>query len=339
MPMSQEQMLSQLTDPREVAAFKSMYSDMENGKGMLNPEKLSMFLREATIPNTILRDAKLDIMQSFDKQLNRTGINGRVLQDGTVGGVRGTTNSSLDAAEVEFAANELHAHKVKALCEISDDEKEDNLEQGQFENTLLSMMGERTGEDLEALALFGDTTSSNKLFKSIDGWVKKATNTVTDGTDCDVDADTIEAMFDTMIAAVPPRHRNRANLKFYVPFEVEDAYRNLLKSKNTILGDNTQTGFPGLAYKSIPITHCPTLDATDCRSIDNTGKVILTDPNNMVYGVYKQMTVEPKRIVESEVTEYYFRMRVDVQYYYTPATVVGSIADSVLEGLPEASKA
>lgn len=338
MAVSQSAILNNLTDPREIAAFKSMYSDMEDGKAVLNPEKLATFLREATIPNTILRDARLKLMSSTEAELNRTGINGRVLQEGSLNGALGTTKEDLTAADVEFGANTLNAKKLKALCEITDDEKEDNLEQAQFENTLLSMMGERIGEDLEALALFGDTTSSNILFKSFDGWIKKATNTITDGTDCDVTANTIEAMFDAMIAAVPPRHRNRNKLKFYVPFEVEDAYRNLLKARDTVLGDTTQTGFGGLAYKNIPITHAPTLDFEDCRAIDDTGKIVLSDPNNMVYGVYKQITVEPERIVKKELTQYYFRMRADVQYEYTNATVVGSIDETVLEGLPEASK-
>lgn len=340
MAISQSAILNQLTDPREIAAFKSMYSDMEDGKAVLNPEKLTTFLREATIPNTILRDAKMKLMSSFEAELNRTGINGRVLQDGTVAGAIGTTNDELTPADVDFGANVLTAKKLKALCEITDDEKEDNLEQAQFENTLLSMMGERIGEDLEALALFGDTTlTTNPLFKSINGWVKKATNKIIDGTDCDVSGDTVEAMFDAMIKAVPPRHRNRAKLKFYVPFEVEDAYRNLLKSRGTILGDNTQTGFGGIAYKNIPIVHCPTLDFEDCRAIDETGKVILSDPNNMVYGIYKQITVEPFRKVPQETTQYYFRMRADVQYEYTNATVLGSISEEVLEELPSQSKA
>ena len=337
MVASQERMLSQLTDPREVAAFKSMYSDMVSGKGMLNTEKLTAFLREATIPNTILSDARMDLMQSTEKELNRTGISGRVLQQGFTTGL-GTTEEDLTAAEVEFGANTLNAKKLKALCEITDDEKEDNLEQGQFENTLISMMGERIGEDLEAWALFADTSSDNALFKSNDGWIKKASNKIVDGTDCDVSANTVEDMFDAMIAAVPARHRNLNALKFYVPFEVEDGYRNLLKSRNTVLGDTTQTGFGGLAYKNIPIVHCPTLDAEDCRALDDTGKVILTDPNNMVYGIWKNITVEPERIVKKELTQYYFRLRADVAYQYTNATVVGSIDDDVLEAIPAASK-
>ncbi|WP_042708155.1 phage major capsid protein [Methanobrevibacter wolinii] len=342
--MDNSQILNQLVNENEKAAFKSMYTDMVTGKAILNPEQLGQFLRYATLPQTILNDAKFELMNRPKKELNRTGINGRVLTNGyNSAGV--TDGSNITAADVDFGANELDVKKLKAMCEITDDEKEDNIEQAQFEQTLLAMMGERIGEDLEYWALFGDTTkTSDGLLATNDGWLKLAGQQLkSKGVDSaagnfDLEKGTVEDMFDSMIKAMPSRFRDRNNLKFYVPFEVEDAYRNLLKSRGTALGDSTQTGFSGLAYKGIPIQQCVTLDAEDARTVTGDVKCTLQDPRNMNYGVYKQITVEPEREAAKENTKYWFRMRADVQYNFTEAAVVASISTEEAGKIQESHK-
>lgn len=172
--MATEAILNEIVNPQEYAVFKGMKTDMESGKALLNPEQLGKFLREAQINNTILNQADFQLMKSFKKQLTRVGINGRVLQSGYKADGK-TTNPDLTPADVDFDYNELDAKKLKAMCSIEDEEKEDNLEKEQFENTLLSMMGERVGEDLEFWALFADkTATNNKLLSTTDGWIKKS---------------------------------------------------------------------------------------------------------------------------------------------------------------------
>ena len=160
--MGNEATLNQLVNEQEKAVFKSMRTDMETGKAVLNVEQLGYFLREATLDNTILREV---------------GINGRVLTNGY--DVNGETDPEIPAADVDFGANELDVKKLKAMCEIEDDEKEDNMTQAQFEQTLLQMMGERIGEDLEYWALFADSEvarSDDPLLNTNDGWLKKCAN-------------------------------------------------------------------------------------------------------------------------------------------------------------------
>lgn len=342
--MATEAILNEIVNPEEYAVFKGMKTDMESGKALLNPEQLGKFLREAQINNTILNQADFQLMKSFKKQLTRVGINGRVLQSGYKADGK-TTNPDLTPADVDFDYNELDAKKLKAMCSIEDEEKEDNIEKEQFENTLLSMMGERVGEDLEFWALFADkTATSNKLLSTTDGWIKKAGVQIkSKGADSAKGVfdlkNTIEAMFDSMIKNMPIRFRQkRPLLKFFVPFEVEDAYRNLLKSRGTGLGDETQTGFNGLAYKGIPIEYCPTLDAEDGRSLDNTATSILTNPKNMAWGIWKNLSIEPDRIPKEERTDYYYRIRGDVDYYFRNATVTAKISAAEAESIAEQSK-
>lgn len=343
--MGNESTLNQLVNEQEKAVFKSMKTDMETGKALLNVEQLGYFLREATLDNTILRDADFKLMQSFKKHLNRTGINGRVLTNGY--DVNGETDPNIPKADVDFGANELDAKKLKAMCEIEDDEKEDNMTQAQFQQTLLQMMGERIGEDLEYWALFSDTEiarSKDPLLNTTDGWIKKCVNTINSTSIAPSNGvfdinDGPEAIFDAMIKAMPPRFRkNRRQLKFYVPFELEDAYRNILIARGTGLGDSAQIGFNPLSFKGIPIEHCSTLDDEDGRSIDSKVTAILTNPKNLAYGLWKNLSVEPERIAKNELTRYWFRMRGDVDYYFRNGAVTAKMTLKDAETLPSLSR-
>lgn len=343
--MNNSTILNQIVHEQEKAVFKGMRDDMESGKALLNPEQLAQFLREATINNTILNEADFKLMKSFKKTLSKVGINGKVLESGYTADGK-TTNPDITEADVTFGANELDAKKLKALCVLEDDEKEDNLEQQQFEQTLLSMMGERIGEDLEYWALFSDTDityDTNKLLSTADGWIKLAGNklnsTGAGGKDFDVDANTVESMFDAMLYKMPPRFRQNRNLmKFFVPFEIEDAYRNILKSRGTVLGDSTQTQFEQLKYKGIPVVHCPTLDDEEGRALDNTATSILVNPKNMAYGIWKNISIEPERVPKYEQTKYWYRLRGDVDYYFENGVVTAKVSADEAAALPLDSK-
>lgn len=343
MTMTNQDILNQIVNPQEKAAFKSMRSDMATGKALLNPEQLGYFLNEAQLENTLLRDADFKLMKSYEKQLNRAGINGRVLTNGYK--ANGDTDPDIPAADVDFGANTLNAKKLKAMCEIEDDAKEDNLTQAQFEQALLGMMGSAIGEDLEFVNIYGDTDVSrdtNALINSLDGWIKKSGNKIASNgasSEATGDFDTAngpEALFDAMIANLPARFRkNRAQLKFYVPFEVEDAYRNVLISRGTQLGDTAQTGFQQLMYKGIPVEHCYTLDAADGRDIDDTVTSFLGNPKNFAYGVWKNVSVEPERKAADELTKYWFRIREDVDYYFRNGVVTAKMTEDEAEDFAE----
>ncbi len=353
MAFNNEQVLSQIVNPAERAVFKSMREDMATGKALLNPEQLGMFLRAATLNQTVLRDATFDLLNSFEKQYAETGINGRVLQpgykvDGTTG--KKSTNDELTPADVGFDYTLLETTKIKTMCSIEDDEKDDNIERDQFEQTLLTMMGERSGEDLEVWALYADTEQyqSSNLLGTADGWLKNAHGQLVSAGaaeqgetgDFDPATGTVEAIFDAAIYAMPLRFRQRNKLKFYVPFEVEDAYRNLLKSRGTPLGDSTQTGYvPTLTYKGIPIINCQSFDDELLRQSMSTSNVLLTNPEYLMYGIWKNMIVEPDRVVKNERTDYYYRLRAGVATKFKgKGSVNCTLTLEELEALPDASK-
>ena len=336
--MVNEHILSQIVNENEREVFKSMRSDMSSAKALLNDEQFNTFMRAATINQSILQDASFRRMNAMNQVVSSTSVVGRVLQNGY--DALGATEDNLTEATIGFGKAELNSTKLKALTSILDDDKEDNIEREQFEQTLLSMMGEAVGRDLEAVCVFGNdayTSGSpavkDPLFSTFDGWLEQAKSyqVKSDGAkgagtkDFDLD-DGIDAMFDAMIGKLPVPYRAAGlmnRLAFYVPWEVYDAYQNLLASRVDTLGDANLTGRPALTYKNIPVKYAPVLDAADGRTVFGNVPSILTIPEFVWYGVYKDLSVEPNRIVAQEKTEYYYRIRCAASLQWADAFVTG----------------
>ena len=319
--MENAHILSQIVNEQEKEVFKSMRTDMAGAKALLNDEQFAQFMRAATINQTILNDASFRRMNSMNQVVSSTKIVGRVLQSGYKSA--GVTQDNLTPATIGFGKAELNATKLKALTSILDDDKEDNIEREAFEQTLLTMMGEAVGIDLEAVAVYGDTTKTG-LFGTMDGWLKTSTRHISSFT-----GTTIVEKFDEMIAQMPAAYRQANLMKdlvFYAPFEVIEEYRNFLIDRETGLGDSSLLNAEELKYKGIPVKYAPVLDAADGRTSCGYTPIILTVPEFLWLGMYKDISIEPKRIVENEETEYYYRMRCDASLQWNDAVVVGELS-------------
>ena len=344
--MANDYILSQLINETEKEVFKDMRdmrADMTTAKALLNDEQFNKFILAATTNQSILQDASFRKMNAMNQIVSSTYIDGRVLQNGYSNATDFVTNNSLTAADVDFGKAELKSTKLKAMCALYDDDKEDNIEKEAFETTLLGMMGEAVGRDLEAVCVFGDASytsgspaAADPLFSVFDGWLEQAktyqvksdmANDNTDDNDGDFDLDDgIDAMFDAMIGKLPVPYRAAGlmnRLAFYVPWEVYDAYQNLLASRVDALGDINLTGRPSLTYKNIPVKYAPVLDATDGRTVFGNVPSILTIPEYTWFGVYKDLSIEPKRDVPNELTEYYYRIRCAASLQFPDAFVTG----------------
>ena len=344
--MANDYILSQLINETEKEVFKDMRdmrADMSTAKALLNDEQFNKFILAATTNQSILQDASFRKMNAMNQIVSSTYIDGRVLQNGYSNATDFVTNNSLTAADVDFGKAELKSTKLKAMCALYDDDKEDNIEKEAFETTLLSMMGEAVGRDLEAVCVFGDASytsgspaAADPLFSVFDGWLEQAktyqvksdmANDNTDDNDGDFDLDDgIDAMFDAMIGKLPVPYRAAGlmnRLSFYVPWEVYDAYQNLLASRVDALGDINLTGRPSLTYKNIPVKYAPVLDATDGRTVFGNVPSILTISEYTWFGVYKDLSIEPKRDVPNELTEYYYRIRCAASLQFPDAFVTG----------------
>lgn len=343
--MTNEQILSQIVNEQEKEVFKSMRSDMNSAGALLNPEQFNQFMRAAIINQTILNDASFRKMNAMQQVVSSTKVVGRVLQNGYDS--TGATEDQLTAANIGFGKAELNSTKLKALTGILDDDKEDNIEQAQFEQTLLTMMGEAVGVDLEALCVFGDDSytsgspaAKDPLFSTFDGWLTQATNTIQSSNqssstgDFNIATNGITSMFDAMINEMPVAYRQANLMKdlvFYVPWEVKDAYHDYLIDRETGLGDSSLLNNTELQYKGIPVKYAPVLDAVDGRTVHGAIPSMLTVPEFLWYGVYKDLSVEPDRIVAQELTNYYYRIRCAASLQWADSLIVADCAAADFE--------
>ncbi len=298
------------------------------GESVLAPEQFDRFVRAMQARTKILPEARFIDMDSQVTHIDRVGFVGRVLTAGVkTGDTAVGTETSVSPA---FVTNKLIAKEFRALTGINDRALRRNIEKGNFENTLVDMFGEAAGRDMEEWGLFANEDSSDDLLSLGDGWIQKAGNklygveSATGVGNEDFDPTKVEEVFDKMLMALPKQYLvNRAEWRFYVPYELEDAYRNVLKARGTALGDQAQTGNIALMYKGIPVVYAPMLERASAVGSGGTGRVaFLTHPDNTVWGVFYEVTIEKEREAKQRQTDFVLTIEGDVNYEDENAAVV-----------------
>ncbi len=291
------------------AAMKSI-TVTDLGDSVLQPGKLDRFIQAAQRRTNVLQEARFMQMDSQQEDIDRIGFAGRVItagikSDGTTVGTEATVKPGTDT-------NKLQAAELRGKTAINDRALRRNIERGTLEDTLVDLFGEAAGRDIEEMALLGDKTLGAGAAPNIrvtDGWLKKAANTIET---VDMSAATYpENLFEAALLELPKQFLlNPAEFRFYVPWEVANAYHNLLIKRKTPLGDTAIMGRPVLTYKSIPIIPTAMLE----RSEEYKLPMLFSHPSNMVWGVFHQVTIEPKRVPEDRKTEFYLTVEADVHF-------------------------
>lgn len=335
----------ELLDNIANTADKTQWDDMVTGKAILNAEQQTTFLREFQIADPVLTMARMVYMQNPSRETSLFQINGRVSQAGYVNGNRDTTKNPLTAANLKFTGQEIVTTKIKAKAVLTDDELEENIERQTLQQTVLSEMGYKMGLDQAYWNLFGDSTitpTKDDLLCAGDGWIKSATNQIkstgVDSTHGTVDMDNgVDSLFDAMKQALPPEFRTQ-QLVCFVPYEIEDAYRNFVIKRETQLGDSNLPNWNGLTYKGIPIIHSPTLDDSVAQELDNTATCLLSSTSNLEYNIFKDITVEMDRDVEAEINKFIFKYKSKPSLQRKDGAVVAKISLKELAEIQENSK-
>jgi HK97 family phage major capsid protein len=274
------------------------------GNSVLQPEKAKQFVQVLSAASPMLNDARRIDMNAMIRDIDRVGFAGRILSKGTEG------VAPADAPNPQFKLNRLIANELVSNIPMSDSALEDNIAKGNLENTLIQLIGDRTGFDLEELFLLGDTTSGDAYLAVTDGWLKKAGNAIVAA---DYDETKIEDALEKALLAVPQKYmRDRTGFKYYVSLKAENDYRNVLRTKNTSLGDSSQAGFNVVAYKGIDLVVVPNMPV---------GDILLVQSDNLVYGIHRDIKIEPQRWAAKRSTEFTTSLRADAHFENEEAAV------------------
>lgn len=285
------------------AAMKTM-TKVNFGTSILTEEASTRFIQVLSDATPLLQDARLITMNSHTRNIDRIGFEERMLK---------TPAAALDNGESKPTPkqNQLVAVEVMGIAGIEDEALEDNIERQAFENTLLDLIADRVGFDLDDLYLNGDKAHGSDTYLAlIDGWLKLAGNSVDE---TDFDPESVEAAFEAALQAVPKKYlRNRTNWRLSVHWDMENAYRDVLRARGTGLGDSAQIGAAPLTYKGIQVQVVPNMPE---------GSGFLYALGNPVYGVYRDIRIEPDRVPKNRKTDFVVTARVDAHYENEEAAV------------------
>ena len=391
MPLSNKDLLDRLD-----AAFKGITTTTIAGVSILQPQAFDRYIRMLQLGTKILPEARLQVMESPKVHIDRIGFPGRIMK---AAAVEGEAVAPTDFTSPTWGQEKLMAVEAQAVVSITDKLLRRNIEKQALEDTIVDLMGEQSGRDLEELGISGDTGSGDTYLALTDGWLKKAggwtaygyakahdgekfttaagettysiacanpkvkgstwhlyeTAGPTEVADEDGDgvidavsstvggtinyntgevaltgltaeteyeikydsymfdptADTFpenmfQALLDEMFYSRKIQYlTDRKAWRFYVPWLVEDAYRNILKGRGTALGDEAQVSAKPLVYKGIPVVYVPKMPDT---------RALLSTPDNMVYGIFHEVEVEREREAKAKRTDYCLNVECDFNY-------------------------
>lgn len=330
--LTQDQLLNRLDK-----AFKSAVDITDAGDAILNPAQFDNFIQTIEAENVLLNDARFMQMDEAKVNIDRVSMSDRVLKAGsaTDGTVRSLDDD--DISKPTFAMNQLIAQELQSFTGIYDRTLRRIIEKENFVNTLIQLISKAAGRDLEEFAIFADDDilyATDDMLHLTDGWIKLAGNKVYGGTGAtDFDPDGDEApidMFDAMIDDLDKKYlETPENYAFYVNWAVADGYRDFLSARGTTLGDQVITQGLLPPYKGIQVKYLPRLARSTVTTNNRAGSVaLLTNPDNTVWGVFHEVTLEPDRIPKDRRTDYVLTFEGDSHYEDEDAAVAAFIDKS-----------
>ena len=225
---------------------------------------------------------------------------------------------------------------------------EDNIAGSSLEDHVASLMARQTANDLEDLVIHGDTTSSDALLKSLDGYRKRARAgaVVVDA----AGGNLTRAVFDRALRNLPNKYlQRRASLNWTTSSGlVQDYIWSLTLGADADLsgagasapgstyGDMlVNTGFggasggavgqTGLRPFGIPLYEIPLMEESESGDYSGAagshGVVELTFPDNRIFGIQRDIQVFREFKPKKDTIEYTQYVRIANQIENTEAYV------------------
>jgi len=304
--------------------------------GLLNAEQSNRFIDYMWDATTLANEGRVIRMRSNTVDLDKVSVGQRITRLATE-----SVDDSINT-EATFTKISLTTKKLRLDWELSSEALEDNIEGAALEDHIARLMATQFGNDVEDLAINGDTTSADPLLKAFDGFKKisLAGGHVVDGANLKLSDDTSgggKVLLSKAIKAMPRKYMQRRNeLRFYTGVNLQQDYINGLTNvysgrgnppdiaSGVIRGDVTAAnGSAGatvpFAY-GIPLKEVPLFNETLGASA-NQGYIELTFPQNRVWGIKRDVQVHRNFSPKKDAIEYTVFVRTGVQIENPDAVV------------------
>ena len=304
------------------------------GGGLLNPEQANRFIDYMWDATVLGRQVRTIRMKSDTVDIDKVGIGERLLRVATEAVDTGVN------AGATFSKISLTTKKLRLDWEISTESLEDNIEGEALEDHIARLMATQAGNDLEDVAINGDTASADPLLKAFDGWRKRA---LAAGHVIDHGGATVDrTVFNKALKAMPRNYMQRRNqLKFFTGSNIiQDYLFTLQQLESTFVNPESlaaaginqavrtegPAGFTmGNAF-GLPVQEVPLFEETKAGDYSgatgNHGDVWLTFPQNLLWGVKREIQIYREFKNKKDTTEYTMYCRVGTQIENADAFVV-----------------
>lgn len=295
--------------------------------GLMNADQSNRFIDYMWDATALARDGRVVRMRADTTEIDKVSVGSKLVRLATEAVDDGVN------ADPAFTKINLTTKKLRLDWEISAESLEDNIEEGSLEDTIARLMATQAGNDIEDLAINGDTTlTGDALYKAFDGFRKLAINNgrvVAGG-----GAVITRATFNAALKELPRKYKQRRNqLKFYTGSNlVQDYLYNVATTSGSLVQPESlaadiitgrTTGPQGggggtypLAF-GIPVFEVPlfveTKSGTYSGASGNHGQVELTFPDNRIWGVKREIRVNSQYHQKKDTYEFTMFTRVGIQ--------------------------
>lgn len=264
--------------------------------GLLNPEQANTFVRVAIESTPLMSRVRSVVMKSPVKHIDKIGFGSRVLRPA----VSSTALADSDRVKPDQSQVILTTKEVMAEIHLPYDVLEDNIEGGNvgvplqtgaggLHDTLVTLLAQRAGLDLEEWGINGDTSSADGYLAQADGWLKLMNQNIVNNGAAGFSKDSVKAA----LRATPPKYlQNRANMLHFVSVNNETELRDQHGTRQTPMGDaNIQGNLPLYVFGS-QVTGVPNMP-------EASG--LFTQPNNLIFGIQRQIQLEYDKDIRARV--------------------------------------
>lgn len=321
----------------KVIVTTNTYPGSLGASGLLAPQQADRFIDymwDKTVLGGQVRTVRL---RGNEQEFDRIGVGERLMRLATE-----AVDDGMNVG-VAFTKVSLSTRKLRLDWELSTDTLEDNIEGEALEDHIARLMATQAGNDLEDVAINGDTAlTADPLLKSFDGWSKlgKTGGIVVDAHDIPVDNTTpatnlatrgiSRGVFNAALKAIPRKYmQQRGGLKFFAGSNLVQDW--LSKQLDMTVGINptgtadarvqggpavvtgafgaqTAAAF-GLGLQEVPLFN-ETQDGDYSGASGDHGEVWLTFPQNLLWGVKREIQVIREYKAKKDTNEWTMYCRV-----------------------------
>lgn len=283
--------------------------------GYMQPEQANRFVRIMMEDAPLLSDVRTVNMGRPQMVINKLNLAERALRVARQGSISSPNNADFgdraltrdERTKVTTSKIDLNTFEAIAEVNIPFEVLEDNIEGGQidntqFEETVLSRLAERIRIDIEDLIINGDTTSADPYLSIRDGVLRQTISNIVNNSGGAFDA----VLMKTVLDSLPVQYKRlMPRLRMYTSHSRALDYMLQVAMRQTSLGDSVLVSGQGhMTPFGVPLIGVPNMP---------NDRALLLDPQNVIMGVQRQMRIEYDTDIRERVLIIVVTMRFDIK--------------------------